>query len=261
MPNHRIPATLRLGLRWVIRICSIFVIGVALANVLLPAVARAQFAASAGVSVADVLAALVGQPVSAERYVATASTGTGFACNSALGSCIDLGPGTANFIGTNGSGDVLIGDSGVNPVVRLGASSVFTGNGSWANTNGAIDCDGGCMVRNNAAALHLVSTSGVEFNSGSTPVKASFVIAKTIDIGSIAQSSCDNVVTTLAGLNADDLILVTPNFDLAVDDVIIGNARVTNAGTDEVTFRACNVSAGGAQDPASGSYLFFIWRV
>ena len=63
----------------------------------------------------------------------------------------------------------------------------------------------------------------------------------------------------MSGVEANDYVHVTPNFSLAVDNVLVGNARVTNAGTDEVTFRACNVSLL-AEDPDSGSFLFWVVR-
>lgn len=56
----------------------------------------------------------------APYFRATTTTGTGYQCDAMLASCVDLGPGTRNFIGTNLAGDILLGpDTGNSTVVRL----------------------------------------------------------------------------------------------------------------------------------------------
>lgn len=197
----------------------------------------------------------------AVSYEATAVTGSGFTCTAALASCVDPGPGPLNDIGTNGSGDLLLGSGNI--TVRVGGDSgsiVMTGNGSLTNTNGAINCEAGCQIRDSGnGTLPINTTGGVVFN-GTTPMVGFLLVPVTVNIGSIAATTCDDVTATVAGVEADDFVTVTPNFDMGVTDVIIGNARVTNAGTDEVTFRACNVVLVTAEDPASGQFLFWVAR-
>ena len=56
----------------------------------------------------------------ATSYRATTTTGTGYQCDATLASCIDLGPGTNNYIGTNVAGEILLGPgSGNSTVVRV----------------------------------------------------------------------------------------------------------------------------------------------
>lgn len=125
--------------------------------VLRPAVARAQFVANSGATVAEVLAALVGQPIAASTYAATTLTGSGHTCTAALAACFDPGPGTCNEYGTNGSGEIILGGTDCNPTIRWGDSSVISGS-SWTNVNGAINCEGACVIRNNAGPLRVPDT-------------------------------------------------------------------------------------------------------
>jgi hypothetical protein len=83
------------------------------------------------------------------------------------------------------------------------------------------------------------------------------VVSVVIDIPAIT-GSCDAVAATVAGVEANDFVAVAPNFDMAAE-VLVSNARVTNAATDEVTFLACDPS-GTALNPASGAYLFWVVR-
>jgi hypothetical protein len=242
--------------RWVVRVCSILVIGLALSNALLPAVARAQLAAQPGASITQILAALVGQTVTAERFVATASSGSGFACSSVLSSCVDLGPGASNSIGTNVGGDILLGGGSTSTIARIGDATLLQ-NGQIILTNGALTLDGSTFIRNQSAAVLITDTDGVNINSTSA-VTGILLDTEAIDVTNITANTCKDQTVTIAGVNANDKVFVTPNFSPSAN-VIIGNARVTNAGTDEVTFRLCNVATAD-EDPASGDYLFFVIR-
>lgn len=248
---------------WSKRVVAILFLGLLASNVLLPAVARAQFAAQNGVTTLEIIAALVGQTITAERYVATASSGTAYDTTSVLSCAVDLGPGANNCLGTDASGRNIIGAGAGTAEVWIGDSGTLTmtENGNVTNTNGAYNCRANCFLVNDFGTdpLRITDANGVTINA-TTAVKGILLVPVTIDVGSITQSTCDDVLATVAGVEANDTIFVTPNFDLTVTDVIIGNARVTNAGTDEVTFRACNVDAAAPQDPASGSYLFFVIR-
>jgi hypothetical protein len=195
----------------------------------------------------------------AVSYEATAVAGSGFTCTAALASCLDPGPGALNDIGTNGSGDILLGSGNV--TVRVGGDSgsiVMTGNGSLTNTNGAINCDSGCQIRDSGnGVLPVNTTGGVSFNGTSAMTGFTF-LAATVDVGNITAQTCLDVTTTIAGVEANDGVYVTRNF-ASTANYAVSDAYVTNAGTDEVTFRACN-GTGGDINPASGSYLFWVVR-
>jgi hypothetical protein len=231
-------------------------------NVLLPAVARAQWASAGGASAAQVLEALLGQTVTAERFVASAASGTAYACNAALASCVDLGPGALNHIGTNGSGDILLGDAAGNPTVGIGPSTRFTGNGTWTNTNGAFVCNNGCFIVDQfgTSPVDIDDADGLDINN-TTPIKGVVMLSATIDIAAIGPGHCMPVIATVAGVEVNDRVFLSPNFDLSASapNTTVSNARVTNAGTDQVTFTACDATGTG-EDPASGSYLFLVIR-
>jgi hypothetical protein len=75
--------------------------------------------------------------VFASYFRATATSGTGYQCDALLASCIDLGPGARNYIGTNAAGDILLGpDSGTATVVRIFGTAYAAG---FATTNGIFD--------------------------------------------------------------------------------------------------------------------------
>ncbi len=172
----------------------------------------------------------------------TASANPGYACTN-VGVCVNLGPGSCDNWSTNASGDILAGTEGVcTPTVRVGLTTI--GNGTVSVNNGAI----------------VVGTGSYLQVGGGSLVSGMLLVPVTINIDTIAASSCDDVTATVAGVEANDFVAVTPNFDTVSSDVSVSNARVTNAGTDEVTFRACNLDAGSPQDPANGSYLFWVVR-
>jgi hypothetical protein len=223
--------------------------------VLLPAVALASsFSASSAGSCG------VNMSCTPSSVTVTTTSGAGFACSAELASCVDLGPGTLNSLGTNASGDILVGDGNV--TVRVGGSGgaiVMTGNGSLTNTNGAVNCDGNCQIRDSGnGVLPINTTGGVSINSTSN-MTGFHLVPVTLDIPAIA-GACDLVTATVAGVEANDGVFITTNFDMGPGaEVQVSNARVTNAGTDQVTFLACDPSGGGL-DPASGAYLFWVVR-
>lgn len=130
--------------------------------VLPPAIARAQFAASARMSVADILAALVGQPVSADSYTATTTVGPGHSCSSQLASCVDLGPGSCNFLGTDASGRIRLADSGCVPEVWIGDETTKLQPGNITVANGAISVDNSIMRNNVSGALTVDDPDGLK---------------------------------------------------------------------------------------------------
>jgi len=198
-----------------------------------------------------------GADCSAETFSSSATSGSGFTCNAELAECVDIGPGTCNEIGTNPSGDIILGGTDCNPTIRWGDSSVISGS-SWMNINGAINCESGCQIRDSGnGTLPINTTGGVVFNS-TTPIVGFLLVPVTIDLG-VVTGACDDVTATVAGVETNDAVFVTPNFNLNAADINIGQARVTNAGTDEVTFRVCDIGGGG-ENPDSGSFLFWVVR-
>lgn len=204
----------------------------------------------------------IDQSCAAVSYEATRTDGGPAFTATAVGCFAHAGPGVNNYICTNetNGGEIIFGASAANPSAIVRASQYFCG--SITITNGAINTDGS-VIRNNTGGqggtVHVEDPQGLMINS-TTPIKGVLLIPVTIDISTIAASSCDDVTATVAGVEADDFVSVTPNFNMIASDVSVSNARVTNAGTDEVTFRACNHDSLSGQDPASGSYLFLVVR-
>lgn len=180
------------------------------------------------------------QSCAAVSYVATRTNGdAGFVCTG-TGICIDLGPGSCNNWGTNAGGDIVAGEDGVcTPTVKVGNTSI--GNGTVSISNGA-----------------FVGTNSYLQLGGGSLVSGMLLVPVTVNVGNITASTCLDVTATVAGVEANDGVFVTRNFASSAN-YSVGDAYVTNAGTDEVTFRACNGTAGDI-DPASGSYLFWVVR-
>lgn len=229
---------------WVQRVVVIVLLGLVMSNALLPAVARAQMAAQPGASVVDILAALVGQTVTAERYIATASTGTAYNVSSVLSCALDTGPGANNCIGTDASGRVILAAGAGTGEVWIGesASITMTENGVLINTNGAFICRGGCVITNDFSTdpVRITDPHGMSINA-TTSVKGILLASVTIDVAQIDPQKCDDVTATVAGVEANDTVYITNNFDPVATEVIFTDPRVTNAATDQVTFRACNI--------------------
>lgn len=151
------------ALQWFGRLLLLALGLVVAGNVVAPAVARAQFAASGGATVGVVLAALVGQDVTAARFVASASSDTGYKCNAALTDCVDLGPGANNSIGTDGSGKVILGAGGV-PTVEFGITGnvSISGNGGIGITNTALNLVNNAYITNSVGPIRLDDADGVQ---------------------------------------------------------------------------------------------------
>lgn len=195
-----------------------------------------------------------GLTCSSDSFTGTSATGPAVAVSSQLTCAVDLGPGAADCIGTNGSGYVKFSDSAVIDVgsTRIQSSQVVV-------TGGAITCDAACEIRDSAnGTLPINTTGGIIFN-GTTPMIGFLLVDVVVDITLIAPSSCLDMMATVAGVEANDGVFVTTTTTTGEADVSVGDAHVTNAGTDEVTFRACN-AATGAEDPASATYRFWVVR-
>jgi hypothetical protein len=98
--------------------------------------ALAQAVAPAA-SAADVLAALVGKAVVAERFTSSATAGASFTCNATLASCLKM-PGADFVIGSDGTSILLGPTASTTCQVKVGASLLFKCNGE-ALVNGPLD--------------------------------------------------------------------------------------------------------------------------
>lgn len=193
----------------------------------------------------------------AEAFVGTNSSGSVFSCDAQNAACFDVG-GACGQIGRNGSGYITFGD-GCTPTLQVGDSLIISG-ANVTNNNGAFNCDGSCQIRDSGnGTLPINTTGGVVLNSTSA-ITGFILVDVVVDLASIAASTCDDVTATVAGVEANDGVFVTPASTLDEPDVTVGDAHVTNAGTDEVTFRACNISSGGAEDPSSATFRFWVVR-
>jgi hypothetical protein len=92
----------------------------------------------------------------ADDFTADDATGTGFGCSSTLESCLDTGPGAHNSIGTNASGQLLLGpENDASTVVRIGDTWTIYGNGTLIGTNAAI------VLNNNGFLVNQTGTKPV----------------------------------------------------------------------------------------------------
>ena len=206
-------------------------------------------------AVVDVLAELLGENVSANSYTATTATGPGLQCNGNLASCVRLGSGTRAYLGTNSSGDILLGpDDGSNATgVRISGyvralSAQFIGPVDLLADN--------AYLTNNAGVLRLYDLDGISFND-TTPLKGRVALAVTFDSAAINNGTCLAQSVTVTGAALGDSVKVNADFELP-DTVMIGNARVTAPNT--VALRLCNVDVALAKDPVSGPYNFVLER-
>lgn len=210
-----------------------------------------------GTSPADIQAALVGQAINADSYTATTTTGPGFSANAVLACALDLGPGSRNCLGTNLSGDILLGpnDGGAGTEVRVsGSVSALNLN----LTNGFLNLVNNAAITNPQPGkpVYVTEEEGLVINN-TTPIKAHLAVPVTFDSAAISNNTCNPQTVTVTGAATGDFVSVNANFALPTG-VSIGNVRVTAANTVELTL--CNVTTGGTLDPASGTYNFTLER-
>jgi hypothetical protein len=261
--------------RWASRTAFILFLGLCASNVLLPAIARAQFAASARMSVADILAALVGQDISADSYTATASSGSGFLCSSALAECVDLGPGAANTIGTNGSAEILIGNS--NAVIARFGDSTLVQSGQITLTNGALTVNGS-VIRNlstgavfvddpegleitpqastpscaasNAGTFSTLTSTGAPFYCDGTAARQ--LVTQTswsssLDFAAFANQVCQTITFTATGAVKDEAVALGGCGSVFGGDTDL-TCEASITANDEAAVRLCCIEAAGCAD-------------
>lgn len=133
------------------------------------------------------------------RATTTDGAGSGFACDGTLTSCIDLGPGTRNSIGTNAPGEILLGPgSGSGTMVRvfgtITALDVTAQNFTAANVvtySAALDQGTSAFMRNtNPGKAVLVSdTEGLQLSTSTTLAACSAALVGTLKPQGFAAAS------------------------------------------------------------------------
>ncbi|HYI01363.1 hypothetical protein [Hyalangium sp.] len=187
-------------------------------------------AMATGISV-DVVAALLGQDLTAARYVASATSGTGLKCNSALMSCIDLGPGTLNTIGTNVAGDILLSDGSGTATVRIGETIIY-GNGSAAFATNPVQVNGNGTLTNATSNTPLTvdDTDGFRVASKASLPTCGDGTSSTVRPGTIAFVTAGSSVRTKMCVCTSDGE-ASPGYDWVGVDFGTGSSTVGDATT------------------------------
>lgn len=150
---------------------------------LLPGLALAQFAvnnpgSSSGCN--------VNMSCVADNFTATTATGPGYACNSALASCVDLGPGSCNSLGTNGSGNIIMGGTACSPTILIGGGGNISITGSNIFlTNAGFDAG------NNSTIMNTTSGKAVLFNDADGIRLTPYSATPTCNAGATGSFSVD----------------------------------------------------------------------
>lgn len=201
------------------------------------------------------------------RSTNVSGTQTGFQCDGINPQCFDPGPGARNGIGTNAAGEILLGPgSGTGTVVRSFGTYIgldFQGQNlaaSNALTAGAVLELGtsGFIRKTTGGAVPVTDPDGLQINS-TTAIKGWVQVPVTVDVGPINNNACVTQSVTVAGAALNDGASANADFALPLGVILpAGNTRVTAANTVEMTL--CNITTGGALDPASGSFIFRLSR-
>lgn len=194
----------------------------------------------------------------ATSYRATTATGTAFQSDSVLECAFDTGPGSRNCVGTNVSGELLLGPgSGNSTVARIfGDFNAIQLIGSNVTaTTALILGTSGFIVNSSANAVRVTDADGLQINS-TTAIKGWVQAAVTVDFASVGAAACVTQSVTVTGAAVNDAAWGNADFALPLG-VSVGNVRVTSTNTVELTL--CNVTAG-ALDPASGNFIFRLSR-
>lgn len=106
-------------------------------------------------------------------------------------------------------------------------------------------------------ALTNLTASGTLRVGGGTIVQNILSATATLDFGSIAASSFQDLTITITGAVSGDSVTVNPIAGSATTDVVY-TAWVSSSNT--VTVRASNISSTTARDPASGTFRATVIR-
>lgn len=195
----------------------------------------------------------------ATSYRATATTGTAYQVDSVLECGYDTGPGTRNCIGTNVSGDILLGPgSGSTTIVRnFGDYIGLQITGSNVTASAAFILGNNAFLVNSTGVKPVLVTDSDGFQiNGTTAIKGWVQATVTVDFASVGGGACVTQSVTVTGAAVGDAAWGNADFAIPLG-VSVGNVRVTATNTVELTL--CNVTAGPL-DPASGSFIFRLSR-
>lgn len=195
----------------------------------------------------------------AVRYRATATTGTAFQSDAVLECSFDTGPGARNCVGTNVSGEILLGPgSGNSTVVRaFGDVNVIQLIGSNVTASSAfILGTSAFLVNSSANPVRVTDADGLQINS-TTAIKGWVQAAVAVDFASINNAECLTQSVTVTGAAVGDAAWGNADFALPLG-VTVGNVRVTATNTVELTL--CNVTLATPLNPASGNFIFRLSR-
>jgi hypothetical protein len=147
---------------------------------LFPTLALAQFSSNRGATCGVNLSCV------SDTFTATTTTGSGFACNSALASCVDLGPGSCNSLGTNGSGNIVMGGTACSPTILIGGGGNITITGSNITMVNA-----GLDAGNNTTIMNTTSGKPVLFNDADGIRLTPYSATPTCNAGATGSFSVD----------------------------------------------------------------------
>lgn len=195
----------------------------------------------------------------ATSYRATATTGTAFQSDAVLECSFDTGPGARNCVGTNVSGEILLGPGSGNTTVVRAFGDVnavqFIGSNITASAAFILGTSG-FLTNSSANPVSVTDADGFRINS-TTAIKGWVQAAVAVDFASINNNACLTQSVTVTGAAVGDAVWGNADFALPLG-VVVGNVRVTATNTVELTL--CNVTSGGALDPALGNFIFRLSR-
>jgi hypothetical protein len=193
----------------------------------------------------------------APTFAATTTDGVGYACNSTLATCLDVGPGVCNQIGTNtaNDGEIILGMAGNAACVTrvgqlLGASQVQV-------VNGPFTCSGACYLQDDNGPVVITDSDGLLLNGG-VALKSILSTTATLDFPSIPNDSTATLTTTVAGAVANSPVIVIANCALE-ENINVDQRRVSAANT--VSIRLRNHDQTNPIDPASCSYSILVFSL
>lgn len=154
----------------------------------------------------------VNMTCTAEAFVATTGSGTAYAVSSQLASAVDLGPGSCDHLGTNGSGYVLVGGGTCSPTWLFGDATtvqsgqvvtnyfsiISSGSGAIRSLSGPVPIEG--VVRHVPATLVTCNATnefgvmGDSASGGSTGDRSRICLC-TSDGGGSPAYAWQNIVT------------------------------------------------------------------
>lgn len=187
-------------------------------------------------------------------YEATTTSGTGFACDASLQSCLRFGANSCNRIGEDPITGYGTWGAGCNPVLDFGAGNTRIQSGVVAIVNGGLFLRNTTYIQNDGSGPVRVSDNdGLEINGG-TPIVLRLLRAVTVDVPELNNNASAVLTVTVAGAVVGASVHVNPDNCTLPDSFAIGYAQVTSANT--VALDVGNRSITTPIDPSSCSFLF-----